>query len=643
MKNFISSNFYLKSTFLLSILLLTGNLFSQTSTATEVFTYTNADTSSNELVINVPSSFNVNYGQPIVGLTISAASTNSWLDFCTWGSYDFTLTVDGVEVLNEVCLSYLVGTSLTGATSVIISANDTDGYTDNVDFNLSILVEYQTPTCPPVLNYFASNFTDNSATISWNPGGVETAWVAEWGLENYAAGTEMGTQNLNDSTINISSLLPNTTYTIRVQGNCGNEMSFQTSYSFTTYCSTINATEYCEDFEDTSVNIACWTFLDNNGDASQWGDYYWQIGNSYDELTGLKLVGMYASYTTNDDYLISPSLTIEPNTVLQFNYQTKLGLKIKVSTTGKAPADFSTTIFESIDTQWEWRDTLVNLFDYAGQTIYIAFYMGDQAGGYYYLDNICFKACHPEAGTNGTLTLCKEEPTVDLSSIITSTINVGTWHNTQLQGLITGSNVNITPLVPGTYTFDYHSTQFCRVDTLTATLTIVDPISAGDNGLLSVCKNQHYNLVTALGGNYTPGGTWVNPSGTVLTSTAFVAQGIPGQTVYTYIVNNNVCPADSATVIVNQLGCDYLDIENQEMQSLTVYPNPTSGLINITGLDASRNYTITIMDVNGRTIADFSSNATTNTSIDASNFINGVYFIQLASEDTQDIIRIVKH
>ena len=107
---------------------------------------------------------------------------------------------------------------------------------------------------------------------------------------------------------------------------------------------------------------------------------------------------------------------------------------------------------------------------------------------------------------------------------------------------------------------------------------------------------------------------------------------------YAVIVTNaSNCSATSACVIV-----DYLSVEENEL-SFNVYPNPTTGTINLAINQTIANYDVTVEDINGRIVADFGSliNGNGVYNLDLSNVINGVYFIKLNNETEQKTVRII--
>ncbi len=79
---------------------------------------------------------------------------------------------------------------------------------------------------------------------------------------------------------------------------------------------------------------------------------------------------------------------------------------------------------------------------------------------------------------------------------------------------------------------------------------------------------------------------------------------------------------------------EYVTVSQKEITSnldFNIFPNPSSTLISITGLDFS-NYELTIYSIQGKLVkSEFIANR--NTSIDISNLDDGVYFVQITSDN----------
>ncbi len=115
--------------------------------------------------------------------------------------------------------------------------------------------------------------------------------------------------------------------------------------------------------------------------------------------------------------------------------------------------------------------------------------------------------------------------------------------------------------------------------------------------------------------------------------------GYVGQTIYLAWVENtlggNILNIDDITVAKD--GLSTLIVANSKF---SITPNPAVNFITITNQDATPINKIELFDVNGRVV--LSTNEVT-TQIDISNFLKGVYFLKIKSQDALEIKKIVKN
>lgn len=161
----------------------------------------------------------------------------------------------------------------------------------------------------------------------------------------------------------------------------------------------------------------------------------------------------------------------------------------------------------------------------------------------------------PDAGNNGTLTVCSSGANVDLFTRLGGAPNSGgTWTTSGNIPFPTGIFVPGTSTA-GTYTYTVAGTAPCANDQATVTVTQVTARNAGTNGTLTTCSSSApTDMFPLLGGGPQAGGTWykpVPPGGAVAGS--FYNPALPGLPagVYTYVLTGTApCPNDSATVTV---------------------------------------------------------------------------------------------
>jgi hypothetical protein len=222
------------------------------------------------------------------------------------------------------------------------------------------------------------------------------------------------------------------------------------------------------------------------------------------------------------------------------------------------------------------------------------------------------------AGCDSTATLVL---TIGNNSSTTTAATCGsfTWTN------------GTTYTASGTYTQTLTNAAGCdSLVTLNLTINPTPTATATDNG------NGTGTLVASTGASY----QWIdcatNTPITGATSATYVA---PINGSYAVIVTNSSnCSATSSCVIVDYIGLEEITV------SFNVYPNPTTGAINIAIDQTTANYDVTVEDMNGRAVANFGSliNGNGVYSLDLSNVVTGVYFIKLRNELEERTVRIIK-
>ncbi|WP_296382826.1 T9SS type A sorting domain-containing protein [Winogradskyella sp.] len=83
-----------------------------------------------------------------------------------------------------------------------------------------------------------------------------------------------------------------------------------------------------------------------------------------------------------------------------------------------------------------------------------------------------------------------------------------------------------------------------------------------------------------------------------------------------------------------------LSIEDNELNTFSVYPNPTSDVLNIKSSKEIDN--ITVFNLLGQNVASFKKNDITNSSIDLAELSNGLYLVKISAGDTTQTIRVTK-
>lgn len=234
-------------------------------------------------------------------------------------------------------------------------------------------------TCAKPTAVTVADITTTSATISWTDNNMPTP--SSWTID--VNGTEITGITANSYTI--ETLTHSTAYTVRVKAVCSetDASDWSNTVNFTTACdvTVVDADhEFFEGFEETTFAPNCWnsiasgtyawsrhTYQHHSGSASAHSGYYGdiylvmpdlQIGNDNTDVW-LKFWS-YNSYT--DDY--------DKNSVILIN------------------GNEETELWSPESVSSSWTETAINLSEYKGQTIRLAFkYEGSNAHDWY-LDDI---------------------------------------------------------------------------------------------------------------------------------------------------------------------------------------------------------------------------------------------------------------
>ncbi|HMN06233.1 MAG TPA: gliding motility-associated C-terminal domain-containing protein [Flavobacteriales bacterium] len=146
----------------------------------------------------------------------------------------------------------------------------------------------------------------------------------------------------------------------------------------------------------------------------------------------------------------------------------------------------------------------------------------------------------PNAGINGTLTVCSNSTAVDLFTMLGGTPDHGgVW---TFGGNPVGNNFTPGTSLPGIYTYTVPGTPPCPNATATVTATVVQAPVAGDDRSITVCSDDApFSMLAQLGGTPDAGGMW-SPGGSNIFTPGTSAPGV-----YTYVVPGTVpCANDTA-------------------------------------------------------------------------------------------------
>jgi hypothetical protein len=274
-----------------------------------------------------------------------------------------------------------------------------------------------------------------------------------------------------------------------------------------------------------------------------------------------------------------------------------------------------------------------------GNTYYIMFDRVSGAGNF----SLHLSEISLDAGTTNTaVTNVCSGTVLDLNTTITTSDTTGIWMSPipSVNASINGSMLNTGGLAYQSFNIEYRVTDGCAYDSIVSVVKIFAPSNAGQDGTITACKNEPINLYSGLTGNVDFGGQWYDPSNAAVASSV-TTSNFPGQYNFHYITSNGVCPADTALLVITvQATCNWLSLEEAALEDAVIYPNPSTGIININA--PVNGMTLVVSDINGRVVETIAGNLPAGTStINLKDVERGTYFFTLNNGGASKVFRIV--
>ncbi len=174
------------------------------------------------------------------------------------------------------------------------------------------------PLCPDVNTVNFIGATATTASISWIPGGSETAWEYVYDVATTTDPSALTPfEVLGTPETVITSLLPSTTYKVWVRSKCGNDLgAFSSPITFLTACLPISTLPWTEGFEGiTTVGLTafppCW--------SKQNGDWASAVAGTYNTpRTGTKYIRN--SWTATNEFMWTPGFEMVAGTSYDFSF-----------------------------------------------------------------------------------------------------------------------------------------------------------------------------------------------------------------------------------------------------------------------------------------------------------------------------------
>jgi len=232
---------------------------------------------------------------------------------------------------------------------------------------------YSDVAAAPVANFQAtstsisSNESVNFTDLSSN---TPTSW--SWTFEG---GTPSTSTDQNPVGIVYSA---DGVYDVTLTVTNANGSDTEVKYDFITVSTSTSTTLLEESFE--SGTATGWSVVNNDGDANQWSIFSETDNPDYDLAhTGDKGIGVLYNINGNDDWLITPQLTLPSGSNISFSFWARShsssyleDFNVKLSTSDASITSFTTSLETVTGASSNWTEYTYDLSAYAGQNIYLA-------------------------------------------------------------------------------------------------------------------------------------------------------------------------------------------------------------------------------------------------------------------------------
>ena len=544
--------------------------------------------------------------------------------YAEYNTYDNLYIYDGVGTTNALFSTYgqssgtLTIPTITSSTGPLTIYFVSDGSVYYAGYEIfTTCVNCVSPALA------VNNISNTGATLDWSSfTGSQTNFEIVYGAPTINPDNETPIVVSNVSTYALTGLTALTGYVAYIRTDCGDgTYSNWNSVSFSTLgCDPSNACVY--------------TFVLGDGYGDGWNDGYLTVEQGSAIVATLEAI----------DHNLSSTQTYDTVTVsLCDNISTSLVWHI-----GDYDDEVSITVIKPDGTQ------LYTHTDMDSYTTY-TFTTDCSGSGPVVTDpTVATNAASNIAQTNATLNATITNPdnvTITAKGFEWKATTGGTY--TQIAGTGTGNTftANLTGLTPNTgYTFKafitYNGTTVYGSEMTFTTLnqqqeTCAAPTNVTASNITNTTADISWTQqgdVTSWDVNYKVAGATAWNSATTTTN-PYTLTGLSESTTYEVQViahcTNGVTSDPSATITLTTVG-----INDYELNSVTVFPNPTTGMIQIQNSE-SRIQDVEVYDAYGKLLNVVSVNDNA-TALDLSGYAAGTYFVKIMTENGVVTKRVVK-
>lgn len=410
------------------------------------------------------------------------------------------------------------------------------------------------------------------------------------------------------------------------------DASCQSAYDL---CDGGSVSDNVESFEG-DFPPACWTMVDNDADGEEWFSYGSDVpGNPLYEVaqdgffTAASASWFGGSALNPDNFLITPQLLLGDNEEITYwvagqdpDWSAE-HYGVFLSTTGNNVADFTINLFEETLADNTWLQRTIDLSDYAGQEVYIAFRHFNVSDQFYFkLDNVALP---------GSIIPCDEVPSEECVEFTT-----GIWSdfNTEFGG---------APANDGTGCPFYEITDF---EIWMSEAYVLDNVVEGTSYTFSHCNGPN-------AGSWIPEYTIIAPSGAIDAYGAGDGTGCSITWVatesgtYTIGINEAGNCGEGAEVENGHPAITCNDtstsIDETETVQIGIFPNPNEGRFAITYQGEGGLAEVEVLEVSGKVIHHQVVNLGREAVVDVhlSNAATGMYFVRISVNEKITISKVV--
>lgn len=590
-----------------------------------------------------PTAFTLTYASPTdAGITWNAglASETNWT--VIYGPCGFDPTLTGTTITSGSNVAILTGLSDITCYEVYIYADCNPTVLQSTG---GLLGTFTTPPNCSDITALNTGTAEDSLFTDWlwtESSGVgtypSTSFNVQYGPTGFAlpTGTIVGVDNNYTDTTFDATFLAGGVYQVYVQAVCGTDSSnFVGPITFTMPL-TNDSTCFAETLP---VDGIAYTF-DNTGATVQVNE-----SSIAPPTTGFNTSDGWGN--SNVDFTTWFTFTA-PASGSVFISGKDAGFDGQIAiyeTTGTDCSDFTTyTLLAANDDALDFSSAAPD-FSVCGLTAGNTYYLMHDSWstvttGVY---SISLREIVVEAGaTTGLIDVCSGD-TVNLFNGMAGQDAGGVWYETIPTAGFADSIFPSNGLAYQVFDFGYIVTDGCAADTSIQEVQIYGPSSAGNDGTITVCQNEPLDLLNGLSGNVDLGGDWYDPLNDP-TSSSITASGIAGSFNYDYITDNGVCPSDTANIeVIVSPSCDFLNTQELYFGEMSVFPNPSNGIVNITNFGSTDVFSYEVTDVKGSVIGGSTSaiNGSSTTEIDLEGLETGIYLIEVYNDSARKTFRIV--